>query len=39
MVGCAVQKPVVEEAVTPVLLEQGIALVDSLPGHSHKGTE
>jgi NodT family efflux transporter outer membrane factor (OMF) lipoprotein len=30
-VGCAVQKPVVEEAVTPVLLEQGIALVDSLP--------
>ena len=31
MVGCAVQKPVVEEAVTPALIEQGIALVDSLP--------
>ena len=31
MVGCAVQKPEVEEAVTPSLLEQGIALVDSLP--------
>lgn len=31
MVGCAVQKPVIEEAVTPALLEQDIALVDSLP--------
>lgn len=31
MVGCAVQKPVVEEAITPALLEQDIALVDSLP--------
>ena len=30
-VGCAVQKPVVEEAVTPALLEQDIELVDSLP--------
>lgn len=31
LVGCAVQKPVIEEAVTPALLEQGIAQVDSLP--------
>ena len=31
VVGCAVQKPVVEEAVTPALLEQDIVLVDSLP--------
>lgn len=31
VVGCAVQKPVVEEAVTPNLLEQDIALGDSLP--------
>ena len=31
MVGCAVQKPVIEEAVTPSLFEQDIALVDSLP--------
>ncbi len=30
-VGCAVQKPVVDEAVMPALLEQDIALVDSLP--------
>lgn len=30
-VGCAVQKPVVDEAVTPALLEQDIALADSLP--------
>ena len=31
MVGCAVQKPVVKESITPALLEQDIALVDSLP--------
>ena len=30
-VGCAVQKPVVDEAVAPAFLEQDIALVDSLP--------
>lgn len=31
VVGCAVQKPVIEVAVTPAILEQDIALVDSLP--------
>jgi NodT family efflux transporter outer membrane factor (OMF) lipoprotein len=30
MVGCTVQKPVIEEAVRPNLLESGIALVDSV---------
>ena len=30
-VGCAVQKPVVDEAVAPAFLAQDIALVDSLP--------
>lgn len=31
MAGCAVQEPVVEEAVRPALLEEDIVLVDSLP--------
>lgn len=34
VVGCTVQKPVIEKAVTPALLEQDIALVDSLPSRS-----
>lgn len=31
MIGCTVQKPVVEEAVNAALLEPGLTLVDSLP--------
>lgn len=31
MVGCTVQKPIVEDAFSPALLEQDIVLVDSLP--------
>ena len=34
MVGCGVQKPVVEEAVRPNLLELDIILVDSVPARS-----
>lgn len=34
MVGCGVQKPVVEEAVRPNLLEPNIILVDSVPMRS-----
>ena len=34
MVGCSVQKPVVEEAVRPNLLEPDIILVDSVPMRS-----
>jgi len=34
MVGCSVQKPVVEEAVRPNLLEPDIVLVDSIPMRS-----
>ena len=34
MAGCGVQKPVVEEAVRPNLLEPDIILVDSVPIHS-----
>lgn len=34
MVGCGVQKPVVEEAVRPNLLEPDIILVDSVPTRS-----
>lgn len=34
MVGCGVQKPVVEEAVRPNLLEPDIVLVDSIPMRS-----